>query len=192
MTGARIPKRPTRKRRLVAVPTSRSRWRQARRDFRAWVINHAPIPLLTHAHEVGISVALAVVALPLLGGADGPPSIHQQVYHWVAVGWAWALLASGFLTIVGLFTNRPRLEWAGQLFTGHSLTFYAFALVLGAGRDGILASSIFGILGLVSYWRSFKITHAPLVQARLLSAARSAHELVHAGRKASEARGSVR
>lgn len=146
------------------------------------MVGHVPIPLLTNAHEVGISVVLMIVAAPLLGGADGPPSIHQQVPPALAIGWAWLLLLSGALTLWGLFANRPRMEWAGQLFMGHGLTFYALALVLGAGWEGFLASSIFGILGLVSWWRAWKITHAPLIHARLVSAARSAHELAHSMR----------
>lgn len=151
--------------------------------LRVWVVGHAPIPLLTHAHEVGISVVLAIVAAPLLGGAAGPPSIHQQVYNWVAIGWAWVLLVSAVLTIWGLFSNRTRLEWAGQLFMGHGLTFYAFALIFSAGWDGLLASSIFGILGLVSWWRAFKITNAPLIAARLALAVRSAKGLKTAARR---------
>lgn len=166
------------------MPTPKSYWRAARRESRAWLIGHAPLPLLTHAHEVGLSVALAIVAMPLLGGAKGPPSIHQQVTNWVAIGWAWCLLVSAILTIWGLFANRPRMEWAGQLFMGYGLTFYAAALAFGAGWDGFRASTIFGILGLVSFWRAFKIVNATLVQARLAEAARYAQELSHAVRTA--------
>lgn len=159
-----------------------SRWQDARSRARAWVVDHAPLPLLTNAHEVGISVALMLVALPLLGGAEGPPSIHQKVEPWMAIGWAWTLVASGFLTLWGLFGHRPRLEWAGQLFAGWGLSFYALALVLATGRQGFLASAIFGVLGLVSWWRAWKITNAPLVQARLVKAARAAHQWLHAAR----------
>lgn len=162
--------------------TLRGRWSDRAQRFHMWVIDHAPIPLLTHAHEVGISVVLVIVSAPLLGGASGPPSIHQQVYNWVAIGWAWALLIGAVLTLVGLFGSRPRMEWAGQLFMGHGLSFYALALVLGAGWEGFLASSIFGILGLVSYWRSYKISHAPLVHYRLVQEARNAHEVAHVQR----------
>lgn len=145
-------------------------------DWRARIVDRAPLPLLTHAHEVGLSIALLVIALPLLGGDPAPPSIHSQVPEAMATFWAWALVGGSVLTIWGLFANRPRVEWGGQLWLGYALTFYALALVWGAGAAGFLASAVFGVLGLVSWWRAFKITSAAQVQHRLVQAARHAHE----------------
>lgn len=165
------------------MPAFFRQWRDTQVRLRAWVIDRAPLPLLTNAHEAGIAVALMIVAVPLLSGEPPPPSVHHQVPGWIAAAWAWLLMASGFLTLWGLFTNRARMEWAGQNFMGHALTFYAVALVIRAGWDGFLASSIFGVLGLVSWWRAYKITHAPMVQARLVREAREAHRDVHASRR---------
>jgi hypothetical protein len=134
---------------------------------------------LTHAHEVGIAVALMFVAAPIVLGAVPPESIHAQTPGGLAAAWAWTLTLSGLATIWGLFRHRPRMEWAGQLFMGYGLTFYALALVAYTGVNGFLASAIFGVLGLVSWWRSFKISSAPQVQHRLIRESRSASELAH-------------
>lgn len=153
------------------------------KDWRARVVDRAPTPLLTHAHEVGIAVALAIVALPLVASSATPPeSIHSQVPRALALFWAWSLLLSSAATLWGLFRHRPRAEWAGQLFMGYGLSFYALALVFGAGWQGVLVSAIFGVLGVTSWWSAFKISSAPQVQHRLIREARYAHEAAHVTR----------
>lgn len=158
-------------------------------DWRARVVDRVPLTMLTHAHEVGIAVALILVGFPYaMGGQPKPDSVHSQVPHFLAVGWSWSLLLGGTLTLVGLFANRPRAEWGGQLWLGYALTFYAGALIAKAGWSGFLAASIFGVLGAVSWWRSFKITNQGYVQHRLVREARDAHEKAIAERTIRENR----
>jgi len=149
-----------------------------RKHFRAWVVDHVPIALLTHAHEAGIAVVLIIVSGPLLGGNATPETIYSQVPPWMSAFWAWGLMAGGVLTIYGLIAFRPRAEWAGQLILGYALTFYALALIVGGGAKAFVASAVFGVLGLVSWWRSFKITSQAYVQHRLVLEAKAAHEQV--------------
>ena len=150
------------------------------RRARIWVVDRVPLPLLTHAHEAGLAIALGMVATPfVLGIAPGPQSVHSQVPFPIALVWAWTLVVSAVLTLWGLFRTAPRAEWAGQLFTGYGLTFYSLAIIWGNGVNGFLAASTFACLGIVAWWRSFQISNAPLVQHRLVAEARTAHELAH-------------
>jgi len=147
-----------------------------RKHWRARIVDAAPLAFLTHAHEAGIAVALLIVAAPLLGGGMfGPESVHSQVPAFMAVTWAWCLVAGAWLTIRGLVAFRPRMEWAGQITLGWALAFYALALAWTLQPAALLAGAVFGVLGVVSWWRSFKITSQPYVQYRLLREARAAH-----------------
>jgi len=158
------------------------------KHWRARVVDRVPLALLTHAHEAAIAVTLLIVAFPLISGIQGTASIHEKVDPFIAGAWAWALLAGSFLTLWGLLAFRPRAEWSGQMILGYALTFYAFAIAWGAGVQGLVTSSIFGILGVVSWWRSFKLTSQPYIQYRLNQAALAAYQQAEAERVIREGR----
>ena len=125
------------------------------RHWRARIVDHVPLPLLTHAHEAGIAVSMMLVSAPLLNGrARVPESIHDQLPQAIAISWAWGMMAGSILTLVGLFFHRPRAEWAGQLILGHVLIFYVIALVANVGVKGWVTSCVFLVIGLVSWWRT--------------------------------------
>lgn len=140
------------------------------------MVDHVPLPLLTHAYETTVALVLMGIALPVVSGGIARTSIHAEVPGWLALMWGWALLGGALLTLWGLFTFRPRLEWGGQLFLGYSLSFYAAAIALNTDWDrGGVSVLVFGGLGAVAFWRTFKVTSQSYVQHRLMEEARRAH-----------------
>lgn len=149
-------------------------WRTT--EWRKRVIDRAPIPLLTQAHEVFLAVALLIIGAGLAFGPVNPESVVSRVPEWMSQGWALTLFTGSVLTLWGLFGNRPRLEWGGQLLLGWGTFFYAVAILTGPPlAQGAVSGSVFLGVAFVSWWRSFKITSAPLLQYRLTRAAREAH-----------------
>lgn len=150
--------------------------RQRLPGTRRWIIDHAPIPLLTHAHELFLSGAVFLIGMALVFGDVAPGSVTSQVPAWQSNLWALTLFIGSGLTIWGLFGNRPRLEWSGQILLGYGCAFYAAALAIGIplNQSGVVFAIYTG-LSAVSFWRAFNITSAPLVQKRLTLAARHAH-----------------
>lgn len=136
---------------------------QAIETARRWTVDHAPLPLLTHAHEVFLAGTVVLLGGALVLGGVQPGSVHSEVPHWMATGWGWSLLAGGILTLIGVFSTAPhggpRTEWAGQLLIGWGCMFYSAALYLSGPFEQVgVASGIFLGLSAVSFWRAFKIT----------------------------------
>lgn len=155
-----------------------------RGTWRARVVDAVPLPFLTHAYETAVAVVLCFIALPVVSGGVAATSIHAEVPGWMAVAWGCGLFAGAAMTLLGLFTHRPRLEWAGQLFLGYALTFYAAAITLNAPWDrGGVSVLVFGGLGVTAWWRAFKIASAPYVQYRLNREARAVHVQTAAARR---------
>lgn len=149
--------------------TLRAKWRR-------WLVDRAPLPLLTHAHEAFLAVAVFIIGGGLIVGDVRPGSVSSQVPGWINLGWAWALFAGSAFTLWGLFQDRPRMEWAGQMLLGWGSAFYSLALASAVPfSQGGVNVLIFAGLALVSWWRSFKITSIALIQQRLTDAAREAH-----------------
>jgi len=145
-------------------------------DWRKRVVDRAPIPFLTQAHEVFLAVALLVIGTGLLVSPVAPQSVHSRVPFWMSNGWAFCLFAGSVLTLWGLFANRPRMEWGGQLLLGWGTFFYAVAILTGPPlSQGGVSGLVFLGVALVSWWRAFKITSMPFIQHRLTQAAREAH-----------------
>jgi hypothetical protein len=140
------------------------RWHASRR----WTIEHVPLPFLTNAHELALGAALILLGAALLLQEAQPGSVVSQVPQWMVTGWSLFLLAGGVLTWVGVFFGRSRREWSGQLLTGYGCAFYALAVGVAIPfKDGAAVVLIFALLSIVSFWRAFKITMTPYVQARL-------------------------
>lgn len=135
---------------------------------RRWLIDRAPLPLLTKAHEIALSIALVIIGVALVLEEAQPGSVTSQVPHWVALIWAWAILLGGVATLWGIFGSRTRIEWFGQTATGHGCAFYSLAVATALPlRTGFVVVMIFAVLALVSWWRAFKLTMMPYVQERL-------------------------
>lgn len=147
------------------------------RCWRARIIDKVPLPLLTHAYEIGLAVILAVMAIPVVLGRSAPASIHSQMPHWMVLGWGWGLLLASTFTLLGVFLYRPRMEWSGQLWMGYTLGIYAAALAWNTQdlASAAVAVAVFAALALIGFWRSFKISSAPYLQHRLAREARDAH-----------------
>lgn len=151
------------------------------------MVDHAPIPLLTHAHEVFLAVAVFFIGAGLLAGDVRPGSVSESVPDWINTGWAWFLFTGSCLTLWGLFQHRPRMEWAGQMLLGWGCFFYTWAIALNISlAQGGVVTVIFGGLSVVSWWRAWKITNAAPIQARL------AVESLAAGRRIVNERGDRR
>jgi hypothetical protein len=141
--------------------------------WRIWVVDHAPLPLLTHAHEVFLAAAMVIIGGGLVFGDVRPGSVHSSVPAWLADAWGYGILAGGILTLLGMFgfrrwlTPQPRMEWAGQLLLGYSCGFYTVALLHADFNSTAVAGLVFGGLALVSFWRSWKITSEPYIRHRL-------------------------
>lgn len=141
-----------------------SRWHAARR----WTVDNVPLPFLTNAHELALGAAFILLGSALLVQEARPGSVVSQVPEWMVVGWSLALLAGGLLTWWGVFRGRTRREWSGQLLTGYGCAFYALAVGISLPfREGAAIILVFTLLSVVSFWRAFKITMAPYIQARL-------------------------
>jgi hypothetical protein len=157
---------------VLSPTTYLARFRAHNIRVRIWVADHAPLPLLTHAHEVFIAVAMVIIGGGLVFGDVRPGSVHSTVPEWLADAWAWSMLGGGILTLVGMFGVRPkgkpqpRLEWAGQLLLGYGCAFYTVALLHADFNQTAVAGLVFGGLSLVSFWRSWKITSEPFIRHR--------------------------
>lgn len=140
------------------------------------MVDHLPLPLLTHAYEVGLSVVFALLALPALDGRIASSSIHAAFPYWMAQAWAVALLVSAVGTLLGLFFHRPRLEWLGQNWMGWTLTVYGLAILIAARNkdSAVIVGAVFLTLGAIGFLRSFKVTSAPYIQYRLAKEAQEA------------------
>lgn len=143
---------------------------------RKWVIDHAPLALLSHAYELVVAVVLGVLAVPILFGSVEPASIHAALPLWMARVWAWGLFVSAVLTVVGLYRPRqPRIEWVGQILMGTTLSLYSLAIFAEVGMTrGGLPGAVFGVLGALGGWRAFKVTCRDLIQDRLTREATNA------------------
>lgn len=140
------------------------RWHALRRR----TIEHVPLPFLTNAHELALGGALILLGAALLVQEARPGSVVSQVPQWMVYAWSVALLAGGLFTWWGVFRGRTRREWAGQLLTGYGCAFYALAVGTAVPfQDAAVVVLVFALLSAVSFWRAFKITMAPYVQARL-------------------------
>jgi len=147
-----------------------------KKPWRARVVDRAPVALLTHAYEVLVAIALVLVGFGLVADLVEATSVHAQVPNWMAEGWGWSLFLGSALTLVGLFQNRPRMEWAGQMMNGWGTFFYSMALYTGFPlTQGGVVASIFLAIALTAWWRAFKISSAAYIQYRLTMAAREAH-----------------
>lgn len=151
--------------------------------IRRWVINHAPIVLLTQAYELVVSFVLMLVAIPILGGRVEPASIHAQLPLWMVTVWAAGMLAGSMGTLVGLFLPRfPRIEWAGQILLGMTLALYAVAIFAEVGvHRGGLPCIVFATLGWLGLWRAFKISCQDLIEERLTREAANRIVALHGG-----------
>jgi hypothetical protein len=152
--------------------------RRRRLDIRMWVVDHAPVALLTHAHEVAVALVLLVMGVPAAMGAlpgQGEAGIPSWAWHL----WSWALILGAGGTIVGLFTSRPRAEWVGQMLAGWGLGLFAYRLAFLGLQYTYPTVLTFAVLASVSWWRAWKITSVALVQHRLTRAAREAHRQVY-------------
>ena len=149
--------------------------KKPRDRWRAWIVDRVPLALLTHAHEAFLAVAVFIIGGGLVMGDVRPGSVASQVPEWINMTWAWFLFSGSVSTLWGLFQDRPRAEWAGQMLLGWSCFFYSGAIYGGVGlRSGGVVFAVFLGLALVSWWRAFKITSVAYVQRRLAMAAREA------------------
>lgn len=140
------------------------RWHASRR----WTIDHVPLPFLTNAHELALAGALSVLGVALLVQEARPGSVISNVPQWMVWGWSGMILLGGLATILGVFRKHTRIEWLGQVMSGHGCLFYALAVGTHVPvADALVVVLVFLMLGLVSHWRAFKIIMAPYVQARL-------------------------
>lgn len=136
--------------------------------LRVAAVERVPLPFLTNAHELALAGALILLGAALLLQEAQPGSVVSQVPPWMVTGWSLMLLAGGVFTVWGVFRNRTRREWAGQVFTGWGCAFYAFAVGISIPfSQGAVVVLVFSLLAVVSWWRAFKITMAPWVQMRL-------------------------
>lgn len=141
------------------------------------IVDRVPLPFLTNPHELALAIVLGFLGVGLLVGPVNPGSVSEQVPHALRDGWAWSLLLGGILTVHGLFADRPRSEWVGQMLTGWGCFFYAVVLL---GTVDLTVSAVSGgvflVLGIAAWWRAFRITATAYVQYRLTEAARAAHQ----------------
>lgn len=146
-------------------------------EWRKRVVDGVPLPFLTRPHELTIAGVLAVVGAPALFGAlPGQDSPYNPIPDPLWHGWGGWMVLAAVLTIVGVFTNRVRMEWTGQLLAGYGLVFFSAILAsLGGLRDTYPTVLVFVLLAMVSWWRCFKLSSASYVQYRLARAARYAH-----------------
>lgn len=152
--------------------------RRKRLDIRMWVIDRVPVPFLTQAHELAISVVLLVLAVPAILGLL-PGQRDAGVPDWAWRSWAATMIVSATFTWWGLLRNRPRVEWIGQLAAGWGLALFSFRLATLGLEYTYPTVLTFLTLATVSWWRAFKITSVALVQHRLTAAAREAHRRVY-------------
>lgn len=146
-------------------------------SWRQRVVDAVPLPLLTRPHELTIAAIIFVLGFPaLLGLLPGQQHPDNPIPPWLWGGWGFAMTVASVFTIWGVFSNRVRMEWAGQLLAGYGLAFFAAVI----GRLGGLAETyptvlVFMLMAIVSWWRCFKLKSASYVQYRLTRAARRAH-----------------
>lgn len=144
--------------------------------WRAKVVDSVPLPALTHAHELAITGVLLVMGAPaMLGLLPGQGTPEDPLHFPMWEMWGTSMVASALLTHWGIFHNRPRAEWAGQMLAGWGLFFWSIVLLALLGLESYVTILVFLSLATVSWWRAFKITSAPYVQHRLTEAARLAH-----------------
>lgn len=153
------------------------KWMSGRGDWRRRIVDAVPLPFLTRPHELAIALVLLVLGVPALMGLL-PSQEHplNPVPFWVWRGWGATMTGASVATIVGVFTNRVRMEWSGQLLAGYGLVFFTGILVALAGFSQTYPTVlVFLILAVVSWWRCFKLSSASYIQHRLTQAARHAH-----------------
>lgn len=143
-------------------------------DLRMWVVDHVPVAFLTQAHELAIALVVLSLAVPAVLGAL-PGQGVAGVPGWAWQAWGWSTIVGATSTWYGALRSRPRVEWAGQLVTGWSLSLFAIRLTTLGLAATYPTVSVFLVLAVVSWWRAFKITNVALVQHRLTRAAREAH-----------------
>lgn len=144
--------------------------------WRIKVVDGVPLPLLTHAHELAISLVILSMGVPAMLGiipGQGTPADPLPFPMWEV--WGGGMTASAVLTNWGIFRNRPRMEWSGQMLAGWGLFFWTWVLLVFLGPGSFITLLVFLTMAFVSWWRAFKITSAPYIQHRLTEAAREAH-----------------
>lgn len=152
--------------------------------LRAKIVDRVPVPFLTSAHELFLGFACAVIGVAVVVQEARPGSITSQVPAWMVAFWGWSILLGGSTTWVGIFRPWPRIEWSGQLLIGYGCAFYSTAVGTALPfAQGAVVVVVFGGLAATSWWRSFKITSQPLVQARLNREAIKAGQRVHQERR---------
>lgn len=152
--------------------------RRHRLSVRMWLVDHAPVALLTHAHEVAVALVLLAMGVPAaLGALPGQGATGIPSWAWSL--WSGAMIAGALGTIGGLFTARPRWEWTGQMLAGWGLALFAYRLAFLGLEYTYPTVLTFTILASVSWWRAWKITGVALVQHRLTREAREAHRQVY-------------
>lgn len=141
------------------------------------VLDRLPMALLTQAYELVVSLALVVIAIPVVAGQVEPTSIHAAVRPTMATIWGVTLLVGAALTVAGLLIpKRPRLEWSGQILMGISLLLYGIAVLNLAVPGSSVGGVVFTALGGLALWRAFKISFRNVIHERL--ARQLAEELV--------------
>lgn len=145
------------------------------RGWRARIVDAVPLPFLTRPHELAISLVLLVLGAPALAGLL--PGQASGTLPWMTLEvWGGVMVLASGLTWHGVFTNRVRWEWTGQLLAGYGLVFFSGLLTAAGGLAMTWPTVVaFTILAIVSWWRCFKISSAAHIQYRLTRAARHAH-----------------
>jgi hypothetical protein len=101
----------------------------------------------TAPFQVPVTLYLMLLGIQVLIRGVGPRSISDTFPTWLVVNWAAFMALGCLISLIGRYTQRFRLEYAGLGFLLYSCALYAVSVLVVAGWQGAFASGAYLAIG---------------------------------------------
>jgi hypothetical protein len=128
-----------------------------------------PLPILLHPFDIFLGGLCVLSGVPLLlAYTPQPDSLEALLPTWLVFTWGAELVIGGAALVAGVVWEWRTLQRFGLVLLGPAAIVYAIAIMLTAGRSGLVAAAIVLAFGLACL---IKLITLSVVRAAILERA---------------------